>query len=750
MDSEHTTLHIEQQGQQPTDEPLYSCYDSSESFDEDTDQDRLNRLSSTSTLIGSPSSRLHSHSPSSSTSSSSCGSSSTISSTSDIRNIDIKPVSSRSNASRRQQQQQQRQHAREQQQLGFGYRFMHSEAGRLACAFFFFVFVCIGMAFCNQLSDHRWIQTEYTQVLLSDRGFDVIAAQSDISPANTFVMTSVVFTVLGIGLICPDWTTRAMVLRRVMWVIGILSVFRAMTLSVTTLPTPKAECRPSLKTGFWDMFIVALQMIPGTVEACTDDIFSGHTVFMVSCAIQWRLYCKNKWITYFSYLYISVGLYFVLATRLHYTVDVVLAVFITYAAWSLYIAMIDVVMEQEYFGIKEHAEKYSAFDQILNEFEMMAEEQQQHALFQGQATDEESAPLAANNNNLKTTSLAKEPSWQHHRKRLEHLMNRLRGPRIGYARGEYDRVAFVPMQYNLGLTGLIRWCDGLDLRMRPVEFHSRSNSTNNGSSSGRRGPARWNDLVVRYRIEKETSGGASPVLYRRRDDYEEDTYEYDEGEEDEEDEEEEEEEIERGLEMAEAGRRGAHKREMTQIYPRRAGGDGMVPQGVQICNYEEETQHQQQMDQQWRSLPLRKATKKSKMPKSKQNRTSAKDRDTRKIRFLKMGLIILLNLFLLVIVVRYVRDNSMKTATATADTLLSPQTTETALPGGGKVEVNPAPAPIVPETPAPALSSEHDEQESSRRHHEDREERRHGERRHRHHEHEEDDRLHHDWERRKE
>ncbi|GJJ76546.1 hypothetical protein EMPS_08905 [Entomortierella parvispora] len=658
MEAEHS-IHIEQH----PDEPPFSCYDSSESYDEDTDQDRLNRLSSTSTLIGSPSSsRLHHHSPSSSMSSSCGSSSSTLSSTTEIlMSNNTKTTSSRH---RRQQQQQ--------HQQGFLYRFMHSEAGRLACAFFYFGFVCIGMAFCNQLSDHRWIQTGYTEVLLRDRGFDVIAAQSDISPANTFVMTSVVFTVLGVGLICPDWTTRTMALRRVMWVIGTLSVFRAMTLSVTTLPTPKAECRPSLKTGFWDMFIVALQMIPGTVEACTDDIFSGHTVFMVSCAIQWRLYCKNKWITYFSYLYISIGLYFVVATRLHYTVDVVLAVFITYAAWSLYISLIDVVMEQEYFGIKEHAEKYSAFDQILNEYEMLNEQQQQEQiLLERTDSNEESAPLAATTTTSTTAkkSLASEAKWQNHRRQLEHMMNRLRGPRIGYARGEHDRVAFVPMQYNLGLIGLIRWCDGLDLRMRPAEPNNRHSANGSGHGSVR-GPARWNDLVVRYRIEKETSGSSPNALYRHR----AEDYDYDDEEEEEEDEEDEHDQ-DNGLEMAEAGRRGPHKREMTQIYSRRIV-DGMTLQGVQICNYEEEVQQQQQqqqqqMDQQWRSLPLRKASRRSRMPNAKSStKTGTKDR-SKKFRLAKMGLIILLNLLLLVVVVRYVQDKSSIAAVSSSSPTLS-------------------------------------------------------------------------------
>ncbi|KAF8924411.1 hypothetical protein BGZ58_001808, partial [Dissophora ornata] len=253
MDPHH--IHIEQLDDN-YDQPhyLHTSYGSEDSleFDGEMDSEDLNRLSSTSTLVGGIPSSLDNDT--------------NQERTSFMSDIKITPTTKKKNkgASRKR---------------GLWYRFTHSESGRLACSFIYFVVVCIGMAFCNQLSDNRWVETGYTKVLLRDRGFDVIAAQADIQPANTFVMTSVLFTVLGIGFICPTWTMRAVVLRRILWVIGTLSVYRALTLSVTTLPTPKEECRPSLKTDFWDMFFVALQMIPGTVEACTDDIFSGHTVF---------------------------------------------------------------------------------------------------------------------------------------------------------------------------------------------------------------------------------------------------------------------------------------------------------------------------------------------------------------------------------------------------------------------------------------------------------------------------------------
>ncbi|KAF9982706.1 sphingomyelin synthase [Mortierella antarctica] len=360
-------------------------------------------------------------------------------------------------------------------------RCINSEIGRLVCGAIYFVVVCIAMAFCNQFSDHRWVTTDYKDILLQDRGFDILPAMKDITPANVFVMTSVVFTLIGMALICPNWTARIIVLRRVLWVVGTLSVYRALTLSVTTMPTPKKNCEPAIEKGFGAMFLIALQMIPGTRQACTDDIFSGHTVFMVTCAIQWRLYCRNKWITYFSYIYITIGLFFVVATRLHYTVDVVLAIFITYAVWSLYIAMIDVVMEKEYFGLRRHYEKYVLFNNHCSN---------------AQVAGHIDAEKELSRTNGEQESLAN--AFAARRAQLKYRMNRMRGPGIGYDRGEHDRVAFVPMQYNTWLTGAIRWCDGLDLRMRQSSTRSRA--------------TRWEDWVDIHRSKHASDTSSEDPL----------------------------------------------------------------------------------------------------------------------------------------------------------------------------------------------------------------------------------------------
>ncbi|KAG0285244.1 hypothetical protein BGZ96_010459 [Linnemannia gamsii] len=574
-------IHIESLHDDPTHSPCGS-YCSSETLEDELDQDRLNRLSSTSTstLIGANGASSNSNSRSSSPFD---------------QEVKVNPTSSRSSQSSAS-------HER-----GLWYRFTHSEAGRVVSAFCYFTFVCISMAFCNQLSDHRWVETEYTKVLLLDRGFDVIPSQSDIGPANFFVMTSVVLTVLGIGFICPNWTMRAVVLRRCLWVIGSLSVYRALTISVTTLPSPKEECRPSLKYGFWDMLVIAIQMIPGTVEACTDDIFSGHTVFMVSCAIQWRLYCKNKWITYFSYLYISIGLYFVVATRLHYTVDVVLAIVLTYGFWSIYISMVDVVMEREYFGIESQNEKYSAFDSTSTDYEFSSYD----------------------NDDLSTRH---QSDFHIRRRRLEHQMNRMRGPGIGYGRGEYNRVAFVPMQLNVFLINTIRWCDGLDLRMRQDMPAASKNST------------RWEDLVVRYRSGRSTpasdlTAAATPCssvncCHRKS---EADTYD----------------------------RQNENGSEMVQLYHPNDVNTPLTGGLDDVCNCSEEPDYygnsnndgQQQHFGRWRSLPLRSGSSRQRSSNHKEDKYGAKDRD-RKLHIIKIALIVFVNTILLVKIVEAYQGRS--------------------------------------------------------------------------------------------
>ncbi|KAF9405027.1 hypothetical protein BGZ94_003805 [Podila epigama] len=153
--------------------------------------------------------------------------------------------------------------------------------------------------------------------------------------------------------------------------------------------------------------------------------------------------------------------------------------------------MIDVVMEKEYFGLRRQNEKYQAFDSasghtLTNGSEVTEQSRgrrRQDALSQEEEQTEldQDHEEAKNNNKLAVT-----------RARLNNRLNRLRGPGIGYDRSEHDRVAFVPMQYNTWLTGAVRWCDGLDLRMRQ-------------SADGEGDVTRWEELVLHQRSRNASS-----------------------------------------------------------------------------------------------------------------------------------------------------------------------------------------------------------------------------------------------------
>ncbi|RHZ52082.1 hypothetical protein Glove_465g45 [Diversispora epigaea] len=94
-----------------------------------------------------------------------------------------------------------------------------------------------------------------------------------------------------------------------------------------------------------------VDLITGSAKACTDNIFSGHSIFITTSVILLRVYCRYKFIVYYSYLHAFVALCLLVATRIHYTVDVILAIFITYAAHSIYFFIVDLCIEKHFLDI---------------------------------------------------------------------------------------------------------------------------------------------------------------------------------------------------------------------------------------------------------------------------------------------------------------------------------------------------------------------------------------------------------------
>ena len=140
-----------------------------------------------------------------------------------------------------------------------------------------------------------------------------------------------------------------------------------MCVAVTSLPDASPMCTSQFgnaQTGaykampvFPKAFSRALQVLlhPSEHITCGDMVFSGHTVFFVLASLVCKEYLTvrqcdtpftrtvSTWIPRFhtvgrwaAYTLSTAGIVAIVGTRLHYTLDVVIAIYITWRTWGSY------------------------------------------------------------------------------------------------------------------------------------------------------------------------------------------------------------------------------------------------------------------------------------------------------------------------------------------------------------------------------------------------------------------------------
>ncbi|KAI8367940.1 PAP2 superfamily C-terminal-domain-containing protein [Choanephora cucurbitarum] len=215
--------------------------------------------------------------------------------------------------------------------------------------------------FMAQLSDMRYYELPTTSKHpLRDLLHDAFPRVADTQIVNYLLTTTLLYTLVGFAVQSPDWTTRFIVLRRFGFIMGFIYVFRGITLLVTTLPSSLIdECRPpeiELTGTVGQRFGFLLSVIGGSALTCTDNIFSGHTSMMVSCCMVWRVHSKlRRPFAWILYLIATAGILMILFTRFHYSIDVVLAIYITYTAWNIYLQYIQEASMKYMFGRTGHS-----------------------------------------------------------------------------------------------------------------------------------------------------------------------------------------------------------------------------------------------------------------------------------------------------------------------------------------------------------------------------------------------------------
>ncbi|KAJ1945230.1 hypothetical protein EC988_005807, partial [Linderina pennispora] len=142
-------------------------------------------------------------------------------------------------------------------------------------------------------------------------------------------------------LMARGWQAKLVLLRRVAWMMGVLYFLRSITISLTTMPPSIKGCVPVLPKDTNELLAHIPGSFTGEVGACTDKIFSGHTTILVISFLFWTRYARHWAFIAYSAIHTIAGILSVLAVRYHYSIDVLLAIILTYFVHHAYYGALD-------------------------------------------------------------------------------------------------------------------------------------------------------------------------------------------------------------------------------------------------------------------------------------------------------------------------------------------------------------------------------------------------------------------------
>lgn len=181
---------------------------------------------------------------------------------------------------------------------------------------------------------------------LPDMVLDNVSYQSwglDVSEYIILVMMVLAFTLVMVH------AHRMVVLRRVCLVMGMMYYYRGITMFITVLPKPDVNYMCAPKLNHTITFLELLQRvvkissgggltINGQQVYCGDFIFSGHTMVLLMGFFVIREYSPRQLyvLHWFSLALAAAGIVFLLIARGHYSIDVLIAYWVTSRLWWSY------------------------------------------------------------------------------------------------------------------------------------------------------------------------------------------------------------------------------------------------------------------------------------------------------------------------------------------------------------------------------------------------------------------------------
>jgi shingomyelin synthase len=154
---------------------------------------------------------------------------------------------------------------------------------------------------------------------------------------------------------------RWIVLRRIATIGSLLYFGRCITMFVTQVPVADAEyyCSPRFETPqrtFANIILRALKIVSGVGlkingkhTLCGDYIYSGHTVVLVTCYLFIKEYSPRNWkiLHCICFIFSFLGVFLLLISRGHYTIDVIVSYWISTRVFWQYHTMAGIAALRE-------------------------------------------------------------------------------------------------------------------------------------------------------------------------------------------------------------------------------------------------------------------------------------------------------------------------------------------------------------------------------------------------------------------
>ena len=139
-------------------------------------------------------------------------------------------------------------------------------------------------------------------------------------------------------------------LRRFLWCLSVLYIFRMCSFMVTTLPSPSRSCMPKYVPvneveDMQEYLSLMARMVSGAVTACTDNIYSGHTSLIALLLMTCLVYSGRWWVKVIAFAEATIAITSIVATRLHYTVDILIALFVASFVFAIYHFLLVIYMD---------------------------------------------------------------------------------------------------------------------------------------------------------------------------------------------------------------------------------------------------------------------------------------------------------------------------------------------------------------------------------------------------------------------